>query len=124
MASRRTGFPRRGDIYYVNLDSGSRSGSEQTGARPAVVVSNNTNNQFSPVVIVAAMTTTMNEPPYPHTVVLPAGLPLQRAGTILCGQLVTIDKTRLEGYRGALSGDQIADLDRALVVSLGLPKTP
>jgi mRNA-degrading endonuclease toxin of MazEF toxin-antitoxin module len=47
--------------------------------------------------------------------------PLPREGTILCSQLLTIDKTRLGDYRGALSPDQVQQVNKALKASLGLP---
>jgi mRNA interferase MazF len=112
-------FPRRGEIYMV--DFGQPRGSEQAGERPAVVVSNDVNNQHSPVVIVAAITRTIPSKDYSHTVYLPAGV-LPSEGTILCGQLLTIDKTRLVRHRGELDEDQTEALDAALIVSLGLPK--
>lgn len=105
------------------VDFNPARGSEQAGMRPAVVISNDVNNQHSPVVIVAALTRTIPRRSYPQNVALPAGLPLPDAGTILCGQLYTIDRTRLQRHRGDLSAPQLAELNAALAVSLGLPRT-
>ena len=114
-------FPRRGEIYDV--DFGSPRGSEQAGRRPALVVSNDVNNQRSPVVIVATITKTIPKKAYPFNVPLPAGI-LPLGGTIYCGQLLTIDKTRLLRHRGELDAPKIADVNRALAVALGLPRPP
>lgn len=112
-------FPRRGEIYWVNFGTG--EGSEQQGHRPAVVISNDQNNQHSSVVLIAAITSTVRDKRYPFQVFLPAGL-LQRDGTIMCNQLRTVAKSRLARYQGALNEPLTKELNRALVVSLGLPK--
>jgi mRNA interferase MazF len=112
-------FPRRGEIYMVDFNPA--RGSEQAGIRPAIIVSNDVSNQHSPVVIVAAITTTIPGKDYPQNVRLEAGA-LPRAGTIYCGQLYTIDKTRLQNHRGDIPSNLMPDLDRALTVSLGLPR--
>ena len=44
---------KRGDIYYV--DFGEKTGSEQGGIRPVLVVSNNKANKHSPVVTVVPL---------------------------------------------------------------------
>jgi mRNA interferase MazF len=113
-------FPRRGEIYMVDFNPA--RGSEQAGMRPAVVVSNDINNEHSPVVIVAALTRTIPSRNYPQNVSLPADSPLPDAGTILGGQLYTIDRARLERHRGDLSEVQLRELDRALAISLSLPR--
>jgi mRNA interferase MazF len=112
------GFPRRGEIYTVDF-SPSR-GSEQAGRRPAVVVSNDVGNQYSPVVTVAAITSNVPTKIYRWNVPLSAGQPLPLAGTIYCNQVLTIAKDRLENHRGDLSPTQVAALDQALRVALGL----
>jgi mRNA interferase MazF len=103
------------------VDFNPARGSEQAGERPAVVVSNDVNNQNSPVVTVAAITSTIRERPYPNTVVLPAGV-LPRPGTILCNQLMTVDKSRLRRCRGEIDASLLAELARALAVALDLPR--
>jgi len=112
-------FPRRGHIYWVDFNPA--RGSEQAGKRPAVVVSNNINNEHSPVVIVAAMTTKLASKEYPMNVRLGAGSAMGES-EILCGQLVTISKERLENHMATLTETEIARLDRALATSLQLPK--
>lgn len=111
--------PRRGEIYDV--DFGTPRGSEQAGRRPAVVVSNDINNRHGKVVIVAAITKTVPTKAYPFNVDLPAGI-LELPGTIYCGQLLTIDKTRLMRNRGTLDATKLDELNRALAVAIGLPK--
>ena len=112
------GFPRRGEIYDVNFNPA--RGSEQAGRRPAVIVSNDVSNQYSPVVIVAAITSNIPAKTYAWNVPLPAGQPLPLEGTIYGNQLLTVAKDRLEDHRGDLTAGQMADLGRALRISLGL----
>lgn len=114
------GFPRRGEIYWVNFDPA--RGSEQAGKRPAVVVSNNHNNEHSPVVIVAALTTRVSTKAYPMNVQLdPGSTALEEPSEIRCGQLMTVSKERLEHSVATLSEEDVRRLDRALAKSLALP---
>jgi len=83
------------------------------------VISNDVNNQHAPTVIVAAITKTIPKKRYPQNVHLPAG-DLEFDGTILGNQILTVDKTRIGNYAGALTEGQVGHLNRALRVSLGL----
>jgi mRNA interferase MazF len=114
-------FPRRGEIYRAKLPE-DREGSAQRGRRPVLIVSNDINNNNSTVVVTAAITSKEPPKPYPFVVQLPAGRPLQEAGTVLCNQLYTFDRVELETWKGELDPDQLEALDRALACALGLPK--
>lgn len=108
----------RGEIYWVDWDPS--RGSEQKGRRPALIVQNNTGNQLSRTTIVVSLTTRRMAKVYPFHVPLPAG-PLDKGGTIMCEQIMTIDQSRLLGARLALLGDDImAMVDEALRRSLGM----
>ena len=50
---------QRGDIYFVRLDN--RTGSEQSGTRPAVILQNDVGNSCSPTLIVATLTSKTEE---------------------------------------------------------------
>jgi mRNA interferase MazF len=102
----------------VNFSKG--RGSEQAGHRPAVIVSNNVINTTSSTVIVAALTKAEQKQSYPQNVHLPAGSLLSDAQTILCSQLLTLSKERLQRHYATLHASQIPELDRALSVGLGL----
>jgi mRNA interferase MazF len=105
------------------LDWHPARGSEQAGRRPSLVVSNDTANRVSPVVIVAAITARPPRRPYPVNVGVPTGLGtgLDRESTVLCSQLLTVSKDRLERYVGSLPPDVMRRVDDALAVALGLP---
>jgi mRNA interferase MazF len=115
-------FPRRGQIYWVDFSP--VKGSEQDGRRPAVVVSNNVANQHGSVVTVVPITSAPQKKKYPQNVPLPENQPLPQAGTIYCGQVRTVSKQRLDGYRADLSASQLREVERALCVVLSLSKPP
>lgn len=105
------------------VDFNPARGSEQAGMRPAAVISNDHQNQHSPVVIVAALTSKQVEERarLPICVFVPQG-ELREDSVVLASQILTVAKDRLKKYYGALSDGQQAELDRALLVSLSLPR--
>jgi mRNA interferase MazF len=112
-------FPRRGEIYYADLDP--VFGSEQGGRRPVLIIQNDANNQYSPVIIVASITSTPARTARPTDVLIPAGeAGLAKPSRVLLNQLRTLDKRRLERYVGRLSATQITQIDEALKISLSL----
>lgn len=113
-------MPKRGDLYL--LDWNPARGSEQAGRRPSLVVSNDTGNRFSPTVVVAAVTSRPPRRTYPVTVSVPttAATGLDRDSIVLCAQLITISKERLQRHIGALPPDLMRQVDDALRAALGL----
>ena len=108
----------RGEIYWVDWNPS--RGSEQSGRRPALVVQNNTGNQLSPTTIVVSLTTRKMTKVYPFHVPLPSGT-LDKDGTIMCEQIMTVDQSRLLGQPLALLDDDImAKVEEALRRSLGM----
>lgn len=122
---------RRGEIYWVDFDP--VKGREQAGLRPALVVQNDAGNESGDTTIVAALTRTLPKKPYPFVVVVePIESGLGERGTVNCAQLATIQQagrqSRLRPARGEetvrpvgqLGPDKMAEVDRALMKSLGL----
>lgn len=110
------GAPRRGEVYFVNFDP--VRGSEQAGTRPALIVSNNIANRHSSVVTVVAITSKPAKRSYPQDVYLPAGLLTE--GRILCGQVLTVSKERLQRFMGPVDDEIMDQVDNALRVHLDL----
>lgn len=109
----------RGDLYYADLSP--VVGSEQGGVRPVVVVQNNMGNRHSPTVIVAAITSRTTKALIPtHVSIHRADGGLKQDSTVLAEQIRTIDRNRLREYIGRLNGTEMAEVTRALAVSLGL----
>jgi mRNA interferase MazF len=94
---------------------------EQAGRRPALVVQNDLGNEYAPYTVVAAITTTPQRKPYPFVVYVPAGEGnLPQDSYVICAQLLTADKSRLEQRIGALSAETMERVDTALRYELSL----
>ena len=108
---------QRGDIYFVRLDN--RTGSEQSGTRPAVILQNDVGNSCSPTLIVATLTSkTEKKAMQPtHCLVVPEGL---EPSIVQAEQIFTIDKSRILKYLGHLAPEDMQRLDYALKNSLAL----
>lgn len=111
--------PRRGEVYLVSLDP--TVGAEIKKTRPAVVVQNDPANRRSPVTIVAAITSQFEEPLYPTEVLVraPEG-GLTADSVVLLNQIRSVDKGRLVRRLGVLKAETMKEIDRALLLSLGL----
>lgn len=91
-----------GDIYWVELDP--VRGSEQTGRRPAVIVSGIEFNVRSPRIIICPITSRMLD--WPVVVPLPAAM--RTRGVVLCDQVRAIDRAqRVFGYIESVPGDTL-----------------
>ena len=108
---------KRGDIYFVTGTGG--TGSEQTGERPAIIVSNDTGNKYAPVVEVVYLTTKRKTDIPTHVYINSA----ERPSIALCEQIVTVCKSRLERYIGCVTVAEMRRIDSALSTSLGICKT-
>ncbi len=110
----------RGDLFYARLNPS--EGSEQSGARPVVVVSRDAINEYSPVVVVVPLTDRKNKlKVYPSQTILGAGeggLPME--SIVLGEQVRAISKTRLGSHIGHLSARSMAAIDAALKITLDL----
>ena len=107
----------RGDIFWVNHPQ-EGVGSEMKKVRPAVVVSNEKNNLFSPNIEICYMTTAEKKKRLTTHVEI---MLISTRNTILCENVYTISKDRLGNYIATLDPDEQALVDRALLISLGLP---
>ena len=110
---------KRGDLFWVDLNP--IKGSEQAGRRPVLVIQNDVGNEVAPTVIVAPLTTRRFTKAYPINVhVLRGTAGLIADSTILCSQIRTIDKTRLERKIGHLPPSYLHRVNQAIRISLGL----
>ncbi len=111
--------PRRGEVSLVSLDP--TVGAEIRKTRAAVVVQNDLANRRSPVTIVAAVTSQIEEPLYPTEVLVraPEG-GLTTDSVVLLNQIRSVDKGRLVRRLGVLKPETMREVDRALLLSLGL----
>ncbi len=87
-------FPRRGEVYWVQLDP--TIGTEIAKTRPAVIISNDIGNEYSARVIVAAVTSQHLDRIYPFEVLVEAGEGgLAQRSKVLLDQIRSVDKRRL-----------------------------
>lgn len=110
----------RGDIYYVRIGN-EGVGSEQKGDRYAVIIQNNTGNRYSPTVIVAFISSALHKAKLPTHVEINnnnSGIP--EPSIIMCEQIRTLDKTRLDRKVGHLNEIKKHELDEALCISVGI----
>jgi mRNA interferase MazF len=115
---------RRGEVYDARLDP--TEGSEQAGSRPVVIVSRDAINVASPVIVVVPCTTyRAGRRLYPSQVLLAASEGGLEVDSVALGEQVRALATRRLGRRrGQLSAAALAQLDRALLITLDLPGAP
>lgn len=109
----------RGDIYLVDL--GTNIGSEQGGCRPVLLVQNDIGNHFGPTLIIAPVSSRYWKKSKQPTHTLIEGIQnLSSPSVVLTEQLLTIDKVRVMKYLGKVPEDQMQNVNKAVMVSLGL----
>ncbi len=110
---------KRGDIYYADLSP--VVGSEQGGLRPVLIIQNDVGNRYSPTVIAAAITSRLGKARMPtHIDVHADRVGLIKDSVILLEQMRTLDKRRLKEKMGHLDEALMAEVNRAIAVSVGL----
>ena len=110
---------RRGDIYCADLNP--VIGYEQGGTRPVVVIQNDTGNKHSPTLIVATVTTKIAKKSNMPTHYLIGNNPAFRApSVVMLEQIRTIDKRRIDSYLGKVTSREMAEIEKALAVSLAM----
>jgi mRNA interferase MazF len=107
--------PEAGDLIWTDFDP--RTGREQSGRRPALVVSPAKFNQVTEFAIVCPITSRVR--PFGTSVVLPPGLPI--SGEVLTGHVRSIDLlARPIIYAGQVPPAVLDDVRAKLAVVIGL----
>jgi mRNA interferase MazF len=104
------GYFERGEVHWVKLNDA--VGFEEGVGRPGVIVSANEENNVSSVVNILYTTTSRNRRNDPHSVFTRATLP--RESWVLCNQIHTVDKSRLNGLKGKLTAEEMRAVDDEL----------
>jgi mRNA interferase MazF len=107
--------PRRGDVYWVNLDP--VVGTEIRKTRPAVIVSNDSCNRYGTRVVVLPITSNVDSL-YPGEAIVEVK---GKRGRALGDQIRSIDKSRLKARVTRVTADEMSRVDEALAITLGLP---
>lgn len=111
---------KKWQIYTLNLNP--VIGSEQSGTRPAIVVSSNSVNHLHQVTILPITSVkTVNPTIYPNEVYLPKEAShLSKDSIVLAHQIRTIDKRRLITFVGTLTDEKLtAQITEAIAYQLG-----
>lgn len=104
----------RGEIFFIN--EGESSGSEQGGARPGIIVSNDGGNKHAPIVEVVYLTSREKKLMPTHVRIKSSPIP----SIALCEQIETVYKKRIGKYLAKATMDEMKQIDKALAVSIGL----
>src|SRR5258708_15579192 len=98
---------KRGEVYWADLVP--RSGSEQTGRRPVILVSHDGFNQtpaWRSIIVVPISTSTSQGKRGPTVVELAGGVAgLAKTSFAVCHQVTTLDRAKLTKRIGALPSD-------------------
>ena len=112
-----TEYPRRGEIYLVNLPSKPKD----IKNRPALIVSLDIRNKLANDVIVVPLSTNLR--PSPAHVLLQEGeCGLSKASMAKCEQITTIDKSFLirGPFSGRISDKKMNEIEKAIMISIGI----
>jgi mRNA interferase MazF len=110
--------PARGEIWEVDLDP--TVGREQSGRRPALIVSDNALNS-GPRGLVVVIPVTGTVPGLPtHVPVAPPDGGMTKLSVIMTEQVRAVSKDRLGRRRGAVARVTMDQVDRILRIVLGL----
>ena len=113
---------KRGDVYWADLVP--RSGSEQTGRRPVILVSHDGFNQtpaWRSIIVVPISTSGSQGKRGPTVVELPggsAGLP--KTSLAVCHQATTFDRAKLTRKVGTLPPEFLREVEVALKAAMDL----
>ena len=113
---------KRGDIYWANLAP--RSGSEQTGKRPVIILSHDAFNEtpkWRSIIVIPVSTSPAQARRGPTVVTLPAGsADLKSDSSAICHQVTTLDRAKLEERLGTLPADIMIQVEKALLAALDI----
>src|SRR5258708_4584340 len=112
--SKKSGFPKRGEIYWANLDP--VIGSEISKTRPVLVISNDMNNEYASTLSILPITSSLGKI-YPFEVFISnfeSGL--KSNSKIKANQIRTIDKLRIGEKTGEVEADKMSEINRAILV--------
>jgi mRNA interferase MazF len=113
---------KRGDIFWADLAP--RSGSEQTGRRPVIILSHDAFNQtagWRSIIVVPVSTSPRQARRGPTVVPLApgtGGLPVDSMA--ICHQITTLDRAKLAEQIGHLPQKQLVAVEQALLTAVDI----
>ena len=113
---------RRGEVYWAELAP--RSGAEQSGRRPVIVVSHDGFNEvptWRSVIVVPVSTSGTQARRGPTAVPLASGVGGLRAASVaLCHHVITLDRAKLSERLGTLPHGVLLELQDGLRAAVDL----
>jgi mRNA interferase MazF len=113
---------KRGEVHWADLTP--RSGSEQSGRRPIIVLSHDAFNRtagWRSIIVVPISTSAAQAKRGPTVVEIPAGVAgLSRTSLAICHQVTTLDRGKITRKIGALPSEILDDVEAALKAAMDL----
>lgn len=113
---------RRGGVHWADLVP--RSGSEQTGRRPVIIVSHDGFNQtpgWRSIIVIPISTSASQGKRGPTVIEIPAGAGgLPRTSLAVCHQVTTLDRAKLTKRIGTLPDDVLREVELGLKAAMDL----
>ena len=114
---------KRGEVYWADLAP--RSGSEQHGRRPVVVISHDAFNQtpgWRSIIVVPLSTSVAQAGRGPSAVLLCQGAAgLSKDSLALCHQVTTLDRAQLTQRIGELNSTELSHGEDGIKAAMDLP---
>lgn len=113
---------KRGEVYWADLSP--RSGSEQKGRRPVIVISHDAFNQtqnWRSIIVVPLSTSPKQAGRGPSAVILAQGAAgLTQDSVALCHQVTTLDRGKLDQRIGELGETELSQIESGLKAAMDL----
>jgi mRNA interferase MazF len=113
---------KRGEIYWADLVP--RSGSEQTGRRPVIVISHDGFNHtpgWRSVIVIPISTAASQGRRGPTVVEIPAGASgLSKTSFAICHRVTTLDRAKLTKRIGALPPELMEEVELGLKAAMDM----
>jgi mRNA interferase MazF len=113
---------KRGEVHWADLVP--RSGSEQTGRRPVIVISHDGFNQtpgWRSIIVVPISTSASQGSRGPTVVEIPAGAGgLPKTSFAVCHQVTTLDRAKLTKTIGTLPAQTVREVEDGLRAAMDL----
>ena len=113
---------KRGEVHWADLVP--RSGSEQMGRRPVIVVSHDGFNQtpaWKSIIVVPISTSSSQSKRGPTVVEIPGGAgSLPKTSFAVCHQVTTLDRAKLARRIGALPAEVLREVEGGLKAAMDL----
>lgn len=113
---------KRGDLYWANLKP--RSGSEQQGHRPIVIVSSDGFNEVASwrsIIVIPVTSSPRQAGRGPTTVSLAvAGTGLSQDSIAICHQITTLDRSKIQTKIGVLSEEEMGKIEQGIFAACDL----